>query len=172
MGGDAHVRLYWWEIESAAYRSLRPAARALLVELKALFNGLNNGELFLSVREAAKRLGCGKNLAAELFEELQDRGFIRPNEVGAFNMKSAARRGKATTWILTEHPLGNATAGTREFMRWQPTPSTNRIDGPSGRDGRSPSQGQCPLESAPTVPVTGTVSAKRTGYRSPLEAHR
>lgn len=172
MGGDAHVRLYWWEIESAAYRSLRPAARALLVELKALFNGLNNGELFLSVREAAKRLGCGKNLAAELFEELQDRGFIRPNEVGAFNMKSAARRGKATTWILTEHPFGNATAGTRDFMRWQPRSTMKAIDGPSGRDGRSLSQGQCPLESAPTVPVTGTVSAKRTGYRSPLEAHR
>lgn len=172
MGGDAHVRLYWWEIESAAYRSLRPAARALLVELKALFNGLNNGELFLSVREAAKRLGCGKNLAAELFEELQGRGFIRANEVGAFNMKSAARRGKATTWILTEHPFGNVTAGTRDFMRWQRPPSTKRIDGPSGRDGRSPSQGQCPLESAPTVPVTGTVPAKQTGYRSPLEAHR
>lgn len=145
VGGDAHhVRLYRWEITSTAYRSLKPAARALLVELKALFNGFNNGELFLSVREAAKRLGCGKNLAAELFDQLEDRGFIRPNEVGAFNMKAASGMGKATSWILTEHPFGNATAGTMDFMRWQPPPSNKTIGGPSGRDGRSPSQGQYP----------------------------
>lgn len=121
IGGDAHhARLYQWELRSAAYRSLSMGARALLVELKALHNGHNNGDLFLSVREAARRLGCGKNLAAKLFCELEERGFIRPNEVGAFNMKAASGRGKATSWILTEHPVGNATTGTKDFMRWRP----------------------------------------------------
>lgn len=142
--GDAqHVRFYQWEIKSAAYRSLKPSARALLVEFKALFNGFNNGELFLSVRQAAKRLGCGKNLAAELIEQLRDRGFIRPNEVGAFNMKAAAGGGKATSWILTEHPFGNATVGTRDFMRWPAKdPARKAIDGPAHGDSRCRSEGQ------------------------------
>lgn len=144
VGGDAqHVRFYLWEIKSAAYRSLKPSARALLVEFKALFNGFNNGELFLSVREAAKRIGCGKNLAAELIEELRDRGFIRPNEVGAFNLKAAAGGGKATSWILTEYPFGNATAGTKDFMRWQVKgPSTKALNGPAQGDSRCRSEGQ------------------------------
>jgi hypothetical protein len=53
---NRHVRLYRWELESAAYRSLSVRARCLLIELKALYNGANNGELFLSVRDAAARL--------------------------------------------------------------------------------------------------------------------
>ena len=66
-GGGHHARFYRWEIESHAYRSLSIGARALMIELKALYNGNNNGMLFLSVREAAKRLGCSKNLAAKVF---------------------------------------------------------------------------------------------------------
>src|SRR5438128_644061 len=86
-GGDAqHVRLYRYEMESAAYRSLSLGARSLLIELRGLHNGSNNGELFLSVREAGRRLDCDKDFAAKLLAELRDRGFIRPREVGAFNM--------------------------------------------------------------------------------------
>ena len=47
-----HVRLYAWELESHAYRSLGLGARCLLVELKALYNGANNGSLHMSIREA------------------------------------------------------------------------------------------------------------------------
>lgn len=72
-------------------------SRALLVELKALYNGRTNGEPILSAGEAARRLGCGKNLAAKLFGELGERGFIRPNEAVAFNMKATSGRGKATS---------------------------------------------------------------------------
>jgi hypothetical protein len=41
-----HVRIYRWELESAAYRSLSLFARCLMVELKALYNGTNNGDLY------------------------------------------------------------------------------------------------------------------------------
>jgi len=116
-----HVRFYRFELVSAAYRSLSVGARALLVELKALYNGRNNGDLFLSCRKAAERLNCSKSLAAELFLELCDRGFIRPKDLGAFSMKAAAGQGKATTWVLTEFPIGNAVQGTKEFMHWQPS---------------------------------------------------
>ena len=46
-----YVALQFWLLESPAYRSLKPVARSTLVDLMALYNGANNGELFLSVRE-------------------------------------------------------------------------------------------------------------------------
>ena len=58
---DMYARFYRWELESVAFRWLSVAARALLLELKALYTGSNNGSLFLSVREGARRLGIGKN---------------------------------------------------------------------------------------------------------------
>ncbi len=119
-GGGQHVRLHHWLLASPAYRSLTPAARALLVELMALYHGGNNGSLFLSVREAAKRLGIGKTLASRCFRDLTEKGFIRVVRQGAFNTKSAARRGDATAWLLTEFGLGGDKAGTRDFMRWRP----------------------------------------------------
>ena len=127
-GGDGHhARLYRWEIESPAYRSLSVGARALLVELKALYNGNNNGDLFLSAREAAKRLNAGRSFAARRFLELQDKGFIRPKEIGAFNLKALAGSGKATSWVLTEFPIGNAATGTKDFMRWPPGDDASKI---------------------------------------------
>ena len=141
VGGDAHhVRLYDWELKSVAYRSLSVGARALLVELKGLYFGNNNGDLFLSAREAGKRLNVGKDRATKLFNELRDKGFIRPKEMGAFNMKALAGAGRATTWVLTEYPLGNATVGTKEFMSWKPPPQNQlavpetRTPCPAGRD--------------------------------------
>lgn len=121
---ERYVCLRHWEIQSPAYRSLSVGARALLIELKALYNGFNNGTLFLSVREAAKRLGVGKTFAAKCFRELQDRGFIRVSKAGAFSLKMSSRRGDATAWALTEYPVGNEMGvGTKDFMRWAPPPN-------------------------------------------------
>ncbi len=119
-GEAQHVRLYRWELTSPAYRSLSIGARALLVELKALYNGNNNGELFLSTREASRRLNRqnGRNQAARLFAELEDRGFIRARSRGDFKVKSGVMVGRATCWILTEFPFGGALP-TKDFMRWQ-----------------------------------------------------
>ncbi len=113
-----HVRLYEWMMRGCAFDSLSFGAVRTLIELYRLFNGENNGELFMSARELARRLHCGKSLAAELLAELHAKGFIRPKQVGAFNVK----RGPATVWILTEHPHAGHLP-TKDFMRWQPPES-------------------------------------------------
>jgi len=113
--GDArHVRLYHWLLKSEAYRSLDCTARALLVEFYSLYNGMNNGELFLSVREAARRLGVAPNTAQKAIRQLEHKGFIRPNQRGSFHWKA----GHATSWILTEYEYAGKLA-TKDFMRWQ-----------------------------------------------------
>lgn len=97
-----------------AYRSLKPPARALLVELYDLYNGQNNGELFLSVRKAARSIRVGNNLATKAFRELEDKGFIRVSQKGSFNQKLP----HATQWVLTEYPHAGKPP-SKDFMRWQ-----------------------------------------------------
>ena len=80
----------------------RPQHARLLVELCDLYNGQNNGEVFLSHRDAARRLGVGKNLAGKAFRELEDRGFIRVQQLGSFHQMVR----HATQWVLTEFPHG------------------------------------------------------------------
>ena len=115
-----HVRLYGWLLRSSAYRSLSPYGRSLLVELYALYNGTNNGAVFLSVREAARRLGCAAGTAEKALGELQDRGFIAISQRGGFNLKSR----HATTWRLTEYSVGDERP-TKDFMSWIAPGETN-----------------------------------------------
>jgi hypothetical protein len=128
-----HVRLHRWLLESPAYRSLSLAARCLMVELYDRFNGENNGNVFLSVRDAAACLGIGKNRAGEAFGELEAKGFIRARQRGSFQWKTR----QATTWVLTEYEFAGQPA-TKSFMRWRPAENQNSVPlaGTVGMPGR------------------------------------
>ena len=66
-------------MEAPAWRALSPVAQALYPWLKLEWRGPqanNNGNIQLSVRQAAERLGVGVNTAARAFHELQAKGFI------------------------------------------------------------------------------------------------
>ena len=131
IGEARHVRLYHWFTGSLAWRSLPPASRALYVELAQRFNGSNNGEISLSVREAAKLVHIAKDTASNCFHELEAKGFIRRNVCGSFDWK----RKHATTWILTEHAFGDQLA-TKEFASWTPEKSEHAMS--QTRDGPTP----------------------------------
>jgi len=100
-------------LKSPAYRALSCTARALLVELVMLFNGENNGALYLSVRDAAARLGLSDlNAVCTAFAELEAMGFIACTVAGHFHVK-AAEHSRARCWRLTF-----------EFREREPTPKT------------------------------------------------
>ena len=96
-----HVRLYAKMMDSAAYRSLSPVARAVHLEVQLRHNGSNNGKIPLSCREAAKLVNVSKDSAAQAFKMLQDRGFLKIGTPSAFNVKTR----QATRWILTDQRL-------------------------------------------------------------------
>ena len=54
-----------------------PGPRALYVELKRRFNGNNNGEIFLSHRDAAITLHVHRNTVEPWFKLIEERGFIQ-----------------------------------------------------------------------------------------------
>jgi len=88
-------------LTSNAYRGLSPNARSLLVELIMLYNGENNGSLYLGVRDAAHRMGISDLTAATCaLNDLQDLGFIEMTQESYFEVK-ASNKSRARCWRLT-----------------------------------------------------------------------
>ena len=114
--GERFVKLTWFMLESAAWRSLTPSARAVYIELVRVYNGRNNGFIGLSVRCAAERCRINKDTAAKAFKQLQETGFIECVTPGGFSRKVP----HATEWRLTAELCNKTGAvGTKDFMRWQ-----------------------------------------------------
>ncbi|QCI93903.1 hypothetical protein [Novosphingobium sp. EMRT-2] len=111
-------------LNSPAYRALSVAARALLVELTMLDNGENNGSLYLSIRDAAGRLGMADLSAVRsAFDELQELGFIEMTEDASFHVK-AAEKSRARCWRLNWLAGPGRKGPSMTFMERQPQPDT------------------------------------------------
>lgn len=116
-GDGRHMRLHHWLFDSAAYQSLSSDARAVHMILLRRYNGSNNGELSLSVREVADQLRISKSTAQRVFVELQERGFIEVVIRGTFTRKDR----RATEWRLTQYPCDlSGDMPSKAFMRWEP----------------------------------------------------
>jgi hypothetical protein len=118
------VRLDYRILQSSAYRALSPNARSLLVELASLFNGENNGSLYLSVRDAGCRMGVVDLTAvSRAFDELQSLGFIVMTKDAHFRVK-ASESSRARCWRLTWLPGPGRKIATWDFDRMEPEPKT------------------------------------------------
>ncbi len=111
-------------LASNAYRSLTPNSRSLLVELIMLSNGENNGSLYLSVRDAAHRLGVADLTAASrAFDELQSLGFIEMTQDAHYNVK-ASNTSRARCWRLTWLPGPGRKQPNWACLEREPEPQT------------------------------------------------
>lgn len=156
-----HVRLYQWVLATPAYRSLSCYARSLIIELYLRYNGGNNGDVGLSVREAAALLGCNKDTAAKAFRDLQDRGFIRCHDKGAFHLKAR----HSSTWILTEFSY-DGQLPTKNFIKWQP-PSDPRKPVPHNRTNGASTSGRVPSNGTEKN-SNGLITPDREARNSPV----
>src|SRR5690554_2348585 len=79
-------------LTSNAYRALSPNDRSLLVALMMRHNGDNNGSLYLSVRDAAHRMGIADlSAASRSFDTLQSLGFIELTIASKFRSGSSGK---------------------------------------------------------------------------------
>ncbi len=102
--------------QEPAWLALSFGARCLYVEMKALYNGTNNGRLMCSARFAAEALGCSKNSLTGYFRDLQDKGFIVETKGGSLGTEG---RGHGRLWRLTE--LGfMGDMPTKNYREWKP----------------------------------------------------
>jgi hypothetical protein len=122
-GESRHVRLHHWMLNSEAWKSLPGNDRAIFLEIAALYNGGNNGQIAYSVRTAADSLAISPQTAMRALQRLQERGFIVLMIKGAFSRKAR----HASEWRLTEH-LCDVTGEppTKNFMNWKPPPASKK----------------------------------------------
>lgn len=80
---------------------LSVGGRSLHMELIRRFKGNNNGEIYLSCREASRMLCVSKNTAATYFHALEELGFIVKTQEAYLGFDG---QGKATKWRLTHLP--------------------------------------------------------------------
>jgi hypothetical protein len=113
-GTPQFVMLYNWMIDSEAWLDLKAQPRALYLLIKRRFNGSNNGEIYLSHREAAKLLNMHRNSIGTYFDVLIEHGFLKQTTKPHLGPSGV---GQSAKWELTELPVNNRPA-TKEFMRW------------------------------------------------------
>lgn len=137
-GGERFVQIADWLMKTEAWETMPPGPRALYLELKRHFDGRNNGEIFLSHRDAASALNINRETAGRYFHELEERGFIA--ETNGHHLGPAGI-GQATRYRLTEMPYAGASA-TLDFKKWQREKQNPRrkirppMAGKSGHGGR------------------------------------
>lgn len=106
-------------MQSPAWRALTPTAQALYPWIKLEWRGAkfnNNGDLRLSVRQAADRMGCAINTAMRGFQDLQAKGFIIQTEGASLGTEGL---GKAPSYELTEIPTKGAKGpGKQLYANW------------------------------------------------------
>ena len=132
-----------WFWRCPAWQALPHPARSLYIELEMLYDGQNNGSIEMGVRKAMRLLRSSVNFTRKMFTELEEKGFVKPNQRGSFSWKSRHE----TTWILTRYQLKDKRA-TSEYTRWRPAEKQNPVslgdtDGIPGR-----------YRGAPKAPVT------------------
>lgn len=115
-GGDRYVVLSHPILISQAWLDLPPPACKILIDMRRRFNGYNNGDITLSVREAAIAGNCGKSSAQRHLESLIRHGFI------ALNIKGKMRNRNASTWFLTtENSDHDPSYPTNAWKCYQPS---------------------------------------------------
>jgi hypothetical protein len=119
-----HVRIYAWEMESEAWRTLSCYGRALIIEMRALYTGREN-RVYMSLRQIMERLGIGRKAAEMARNEVLERGWIRLIEQASFDRKVR----HAPVYALTNEPLDDRDGGVapKDYMTWSTPPQKNTV---------------------------------------------
>jgi hypothetical protein len=178
---ERYVKLRYWLLRSASWKSLPALPRALYLDIVMRYNGSNNGRISYSVREGAAALSVTKDTIARALKLLQERGFIVCTKVAYFTVKTTR---EASEWRLTEYDDDVIHQhATKNFMSWQPPePDTNekiqfrkrsdrrdrtvRLQGPHG-----PTRRTVKRKFRPNGPITGTVEVQNPASTVRSEGH-
>jgi hypothetical protein len=103
-------------MSTTAWRTMSPEGRLLWIELRSRVrnDGLNNGKIFRSCRDAARALGLHKDTVARRYAENEHYGFLRKTSEGFLGSDG---RGIAARYRFTDLAYGSH-AATRDYERW------------------------------------------------------
>jgi hypothetical protein len=144
---DQFVALRFEMMKAPAWRAMSTSARIYYLALKSLWweKPNNNGEIFLSQRDAAEAMGVARSTIQKCHQELIHYGFVvetLPAYLGSDG------RGRAPHLRLTELPTSDGPA-TKDYLDWDGT----LFEPPSRPDRDLPKKQKPGLDSSP--PWTG-----------------
>ena len=106
-------------MDTPAWRALSLSAQALYPWLVMEFNGKrfnNNGQIRLSVRQAALKMGISKDTAARAFRDLQAKGFLRVVTGASLGVSGM---GKTTEYEITSITTpSKPLEASNDFKNW------------------------------------------------------
>lgn len=110
---EQYAKIPYAMIRSAAFRSLNGSALKVWFEIRCRYHGANNGNLHLSMDEAARLLGIGKATVQRAFVELEEKGFLKRVKRGQWYGRIAS------CYAITDKPH-NGNLATNEWRDWKP----------------------------------------------------
>ncbi|TIV01715.1 MAG: helix-turn-helix domain-containing protein [Mesorhizobium sp.] len=121
--GEHWTKMIRRTMEEPAWRALSTTAQALYPWLKFEWRGPdanNNGQIRLSVRQAADRLGVSRATAARAFHELQAKGFLVMTEFACLGVDGAAKSPAFALTELKERLAEKRQDGRKLYRDWKP----------------------------------------------------
>ncbi|MFN3273051.1 MAG: hypothetical protein ACK41U_00095 [Paracoccus sp. (in: a-proteobacteria)] len=112
------TKLHLNTMRTEAWKALPRVAQALYPWLLLEWSGPkgnNNGKIRLSVRDAAKCMGCAINTASNAFHDLQAKGFICITEGARLGVGG---EGKSPSYEITELAMPGAASGRKLYKNW------------------------------------------------------
>ena len=117
-GSEQFILLHRGVTNSLAWNSLSSRSRDLFIKIWTYHNGLNNGQISFSHRQARQYLRAGSEKVTKSFCELIDHGFLIQRQKGSFHVKTGERQGRATEWEITTEDC-DAKPAKRLYRKWQ-----------------------------------------------------
>jgi len=150
--------------DSAAWKSLTCEAKALLLEIWARHNGMNNGCIGFSHRQARTALRVGNGKVQRAFQELQEKGFIVVHHKGHFDWKVVAGTGRASEWEITGEPC-DGKPPSKLYRKWSENKNTAPALRTAGSDNgnRSPSMIEQFKENGSDIGNQYTTTSRKSG---------
>ena len=102
------VQLDLWMLMCPAWQALTPDAVAVLIAVWTRYNGINNGQIAFSQRDAQDTLKSSERRAINALRDLQAKGFLHLHRKGGFNIKG---RNPANEWEITALPVPGPKGG-------------------------------------------------------------
>lgn len=104
-------------MDTPAWRAVGLAAQGLFIWLILEWRGPhynNNGQIILSVRQAAAKMGVSRDTAAKAFRKLQAKGFIKVQKGGSLGCEG---HGKCPEYEITSIAMPYRKA-SKLFLQW------------------------------------------------------
>jgi hypothetical protein len=120
---DPFVSLRFEMKKTSAWLAMSTAARVYYLELKSMHRtkpANNNGEIFLSQRDAEEAIGLSRPTIAKCHDELLHYGFIVETKPACLGSDG---KGRAPHLRLTELDTDDGPA-TKDYLGWDGTPFT------------------------------------------------